>query len=408
LHPANEQYSDEAYPGFSEKLQEKNMSRILALISLFFFAVSLLTALRSRVMTRFIGSLTFQFRLHHWLGWLTALLFFAHVILELLHTPAAFRTSMILTTDPPLLAAWLAVLIFIVALILSYQRKLKFRIWRLWHMLFPLAFGGAMFHAIAFAADEWRDQLIIYGSFGLGGLSLLILGLGYFWNPVARHYKIHALEKTSATVWELLLEPKGRAVSQEPCRAGQIIYLRFLNHAFSRALHPFSVASCRLEPYLRLYIKSLGRDTSHLQDLKLHEEVEVYGPFAELKLALDREQIWIGGGIGIAPFLGFLHCTQALQTPPIHVLHFISRSEEIVDNADIRRLRETAPSLSWHNIVDEKGHRPNLERLDAVLKSSTRPRIVICGPNPFMRMIRHHLLQGGISPQDIITEEFIL
>jgi predicted ferric reductase len=315
---------------------------------------------------------------------------------------------MILTTDPPLLAAWMAVAIFVVAFIFSYQRRLKFRAWRLWHMLFPLAFCGAMYHALAFAADAWPDQAIIYGSLGLGGISLLILGLGYYWNPAARHYRIHSLEKVSPTVWELLLEPKNKRDSRESCRAGQIIYLRFLNHAFSSALHPFSVASCRLEPYLRLYIKSLGRDTSHLQDLRLQDEVEVYGPFAELKLQLDREQIWIGGGIGIAPFLGFLHCTQDLKTPPLHVLHFVSRPEEIVDSADVRKLRETAPSLSWHDIVDEKGRLPNLERLDAVLKSSSRPRIVICGPNLFMRMVRQHLAKQGISPQDIITEEFIL
>jgi predicted ferric reductase len=172
-------------------------------------------------------------------------------------------------------------------------------------------------------------------------------------------------------------------------------------------LHPFSVASCRLEPYLRLYIKSLGRDTSHLQDLKLNSEVDVLGPFSELRLNLDRPQIWIGGGIGIAPFLGFLRCTQALETPPIHILHYVSRPEELVDQEDIARLHETTPTLFWHNMIDEKGRRPNLERLDALLKTVAKPRIVICGPNAFMRMVREHLLSQGFSSHDIITEEFI-
>lgn len=384
------------------------MSRILALLSLVFFAGCLLTAIRSRFLARLSGSLVYQFRVHHWLGLATGLSLMVHVVLELWQTPSDFFLSMILTTDPPLLAGWVALLAFLTALIFSYQRRLKFRIWRLWHLLFPLAFTAAAYHAVIFAREEMLDQSILYMALGLGAVSLLILASSIAWNPAAQHYRIHSLEKINPTVWELMLEPKGKAHALEPCRAGQIIYLRFLSPGFSRALHPFSVASCRLEPYLRLYIKSLGRDTSHLQDLKLHQDVEVLGPFTELKLQLDREQIWIGGGIGIAPFLGFLHCTQSLVTPPIHVLHFVSRTEELMDNRDITRLRESLLSLSWHNVVNAKAQLPNLERLDALLKSVTKPRIVICGPNPFMRMVRQHLLNQGIPSQDIITEEFIL
>ncbi len=383
------------------------MSRILALLSLVLFAGSLLTAVRSRFLARLCGSLVHQFRVHHWLGLVTGLAFLMHVFWELWQTPADFLLSMILTTDAPLLAGWVAVLAFALALFFSYRRRLPFRTWRLWHWLFPLAFMAAAYHALIFAREDLLDQLILYTALGLGVFCIVILASRTTWNPAAEPYRIHSLQKVNPSVWELMLEPKGNPRSIEPCRAGQIIYLRFLSPGFTRALHPFSVASCRLEPYLRLYIKSLGRDTSHLQDLKLHQDVEVMGPFSELKLELDREQIWIGGGIGIAPFLGFLHCTQTLVTPPIHVLHFVSRADEVMDNQDIKTLRSSAPSLTWQTLVNEKGQRPNLERLDAVLKSVTKPRIVICGPNPFMRMVRQHLLNQGLASQDIITEEFI-
>ncbi len=383
------------------------MSRILALLSLVFFASSLLTAVRSRFLARLFGSLVHQFRVHHWLGLSTGLAFLMHVLWELWQTPADFVLSMILTTDTPLLAGWMAFLAFAVALLFSYRRNLPFRTWRLWHFLFPLAFLAAAYHALIFAREDMLDQLILYTTLGLGTVCIVILASRTTWNPAAGQYRIHSLDKVNPSVWELTLEPKGKPHSIEPCRAGQIIYLRFLSPGFTRALHPFSVASCRLEPYLRLYIKSLGRDTSHLQDLKLHQDVEVVGPFTELNLELDREQVWIGGGIGIAPFLGFLHCTQTLVTPPIHVLHFVSRADEVMDNQDISLIRESAPSLTWQNLVNEKGQRPNLERLDALLKNVTKPRIVICGPNPFMRMIRQHLLNQGLASQDIITEEFI-
>jgi ferredoxin-NADP reductase len=57
-------------------------------------------------------------------------------------------------------------------------------------------------------------------------------------------------------------------------------------------------------------------------------------------------------------------------------------------------------------MVDEKGRKPDWERLDALLKTLAKPRIVICGPNLFMRMLREHLLGQGVSSQDITTEEF--
>jgi predicted ferric reductase len=382
------------------------MSRFLALFSLFLFALSLLTALRWRVIARLLGSLALQYRLHHGLGLITGVTFTLHVLAEILQTPPDFMLDMIVTRDPPLLAGWAAVLLFCGALVFSLRRTLPFRVWRLWHFLFPLAFFAAAYHGWAFVRDEAWDQGLLYTALSIGGLSLGFLILAFIWNPRAQRYRIHDLNKVSASVWELTLEPKDRRRKQQPCRAGQLIYLRFLGPGFSRALHPFSVASCRLEPYLRLYIKNLGRDTSHLQDLQSGHEVEVLGPFVELKLTLDRPQIWIGGGIGIAPFLGFLHCTQTLETPPLHILHYVSRAEDIIHGSEITRIQETTPHLVWHNMVDQKGQKPDWGRLDALLKALPKPRIVICGPNLFMRMLRKHLLGQGVSSQDIITEEF--
>jgi predicted ferric reductase len=382
------------------------MSRVFALVSLLLFALSLVTALRWRALSRLLGGLALQYRIHHRLGLITGFAFILHMLVEISQTPPDLIWDLILTRDPPLLAGWAAVILFCVALIFGYRQALRFRIWRFWHFLFPLAFLTAAYHGLTFVRDEAWDLGLLYAALGVGGLSFSLVLLGFVWNPRAQRFHIHALEKISPSVWELMLEPRNKTRSRQPFRAGQIIFLRFLGRGFTRALHPFSVASCRLEPYLRLYIKNLGRDTSHLQDLKLGHELEVLGPFVELPLILDRSQIWIGGGIGIAPFLGFLHCTQTLETPPIHVLHYVSRDEDRIQSGEIARILETTPHLVWHNMVDKKGQKADWEHLDALLKTLTKPRIVICGPTLFMRRLREHLRGQGVLSKDITTEEF--
>jgi ferredoxin-NADP reductase len=89
-------------------------------------------------------------------------------------------------------------------------------------------------------------------------------------------------------------------------------------------------------------------------------------------------------------------------------LHFVSRAEENLQSHDIEGLKSTAPALTWQTIINQAGSLPKLDALDSLLKTARQPRIVICGPNPFMRMVRRHLRSRGIAARDIITEEYKL
>lgn len=72
--------------------------------------------------------------------------------------------------------------------------------------------------------------------------------------------------------------------------------------------HPFTVAGASSDGGLRPIIRSQGRDTSRMYDrLQPGLSATVTGPYGMFDFTLGHaQQIWIAGGIGIAPFLSWL------------------------------------------------------------------------------------------------------
>lgn len=383
------------------------MSRFLGLMSLLFFVVSLFTAIRSRYLAQYAGGLARQYRIHHALGMVTGLAIIVHIVWEMAQVPNSSLLAMLLSDDPGLIAAWLVVLLLVPAFVFSFQETMAFRIWRGWHALFPLALAVASLHIFLFMQDNGLDRLIIFASFSAASAGGLAVAISTYWPPFARAFKIIKLQIVSAGVWELVLEPSEKFKAQRAFRAGQIVYLRFLQSGFSHALHPFSVASCYLEPHLRLYVKSQGRDTAHLHDLNAGALVQLVGPFVELKPDLSQAQIWVAGGIGIAPFLGLLHCMDYINFPSVQVLHFVSSAGARVNTQELEDIRGRHPNLSWHETLSPSGAAPSLDELDRYLESRPAAQILICGPKPFMRLVRRHLGAKGVPSKQIITEEFL-
>jgi predicted ferric reductase len=385
------------------------MSRLFALLSLGLFVAALISSLRIRFVVNGIGGLARLYRLHHKIGLAAGIFILCHVGWELLSLPWSMARGLIFSNDPALLLAWVAVILFGIALFLSYKRNLRYSKWYFLHLLFPLSLVLAIFHAYQFRWQEPLDEALILSLGVLSGIVLMILVIGKFWNPKASGFKVKEIKQHSVNIWELQLVPQQPGTSLEKFRAGDIIYMRFLQEGFTHQLHPFSVASCRFEPTLRLYIKSLGKDTSHLQDLRLDADVQVLGPFAELRPDPARPQIWVAGGIGMAPYVGFLYCMGfEPYSKPVRVLHFISSKADQFTEAQQLLDQQTQPGLvTWQTLLTEN-NRLDFSPLDAAIRELGQPLILVCGPNPFMKAIREHVASLGIPKQDIKTEEFVL
>ena len=188
-------------------------------------------------------------------------------------------------------------------------------------------------------------------------------------------------------------------------QAGQFAFVTFDR---KEGPHPFSLSSAwRDDGLLAFSIKGLGDYTRTLPvRLKVGDAVKVEGPYGCFDFRGDKpRQIWIAGGIGIAPFIGQL---QALadrgQGTPVDLFYSTSAPDEgFIER--VRKLAERA-SVRLHVLVASRDGRLTPERLRQLVPHWRECDIWFCGPLGFARDLRTDLQAHGLAPDDFHQELF--
>ena len=259
-------------------------------------------------------------------------------------------------------------------------------------------------HALAYARGRPTDLAILICLF-----AVLTLSIGYA--LIDRFSAAHSFRCTvvqnrpvAEGVCELHLTSAAGGKAPQ-FAAGSIVYLRFDGPGFSRQWHPFSVASCRYESDLRLIIKGLGADTAKIADLRNADSVLIRGPFREFTPDFSREQIWIAGGIGIAPFAGYAACLGHLPAARVTVFHWYEHKAQQLDlQAYASRIEG---NLAQIHALTSPHTPPDLTRLIDYARGKNEAQFIVCGPPVFMRFVRRSLKRAGIDGRNIETEEFL-
>ena len=182
----------------------------------------------------------------------------------------------------------------------------------------------------------------------------------------------------------------------------------FVNFADGEDAHPFTISSAwRNDGNLMFTIKGLGDYTRTLaQSLKPGQAVVVEGPYGRFNFQGDsRRQIWIGGGVGLTPFIARLKALKGLDhAHPIDLFYSTSAFDpEFI--GEIRTLSDEA-RVQFHLFVDEKDGRLNLERLAAVVPDWKQADVWFCGPLAFAHALRRPMLAHGLAAGQFHQELF--
>lgn len=190
-----------------------------------------------------------------------------------------------------------------------FVKAIRYSKWLLWHKLFSVLFILLSVHSI-----RLMDPADAFLPLGWINIAVTLVGLRYSAVLLVRGA---GREKTvKAAVTDVRVDRDVTLLTVRPekplsVRPGEFAFLA----TKGEEKHPFSVASVRPDGTLLFAVKALGDFTKNtVPAIAPGDEVTVEGPWGAFTPAFlegdaekkPRHEVWVAGGIGIAPFYAWL------------------------------------------------------------------------------------------------------
>ncbi len=301
-------------------------------------------------------------------------------------------------------AFYVAVALIVLALI----KRFPYRYFIRTHRWIALAYLVLVWHAIVLTSfGYWTQPVgIVQGLLLAGGTVAAIISLtrriGVRRQAVGEVEQIEYLEGVRVNAVSIRL--RSEWAGHEP---GQFAFVTFDER---EGPHPFTISSAwQGDGKLMFLIKALGDYTRTLAaSLKAGDTVTVEGPYGRFQFDGEaRRQIWIGGGIGISPFVARLK--QLAQQPDGREIDLFHATSE-VDETALQRLQvyAQAAGVRLHLLVSGRDGRLTGERLRERVPQWRDAEVWFCGPAAFGDAIRTDLCGQGLPAARFHQELFEL
>jgi len=158
---------------------------------------------------------------------------------------------------------------------------------------------------------------------------------------------------------------------------------------------PFSICSAD-EESVTLFIQNVGRGTGRIAQLQPGDEVTIWGPLGN-NLAVEPEKptLLLAGGIGIAPFRGYVEQHSAPENLKLFLAHRLP--------LECYPFQSLCDKVDGQCMIDEKPE--DLTDIIAELKALIKEYadkdglILCCGPTPFMKTVQGFANEFGARAQ---------
>ena len=402
------------------------LSQYSGVLSIGVMSVFMVLAVRPVMLESRLGGLDKMYRLHKWLGIAALLTSLSHWLIaqgpkwmvgwgwlerpvrgprpplpeELVHRLLASQHG--LGESVGEWAFYLAGALMVIALIKAFPYKAFLKT----HTVLALTYLALVFHAVVLLKwDYWLSPLGLTMAvlMGAGTVSAALVLSG----RVARNRKVsgtvvavhhHALLNTLSIDIQLQGPWSGH-------KAGQFAFVTL--HADEDA-HPYTISSAWLnDGRITFIIKALGDYTGTLQQrVQVGETVRLEGPYGRFTFeGSKKRQIWIGGGIGITPFVARMKAlAHRPDERPVDLFHTTAAYDPHAIGLMTRDARDAGVRL--HVLWD-----PRDGRLDAAHIVNTVPDwkdadVWFCGPAQFGQSLRRTLLAMGLDSKSFHQELF--
>jgi predicted ferric reductase len=395
------------------------LSRFEGQMALLLFSIEFILAVRSKLIEKLFGGFDRVYKMHSMLGRIGFFMAILHFLL-LFVDAWEYKMELILPSSSlATLYGQLALWLFIVLIAITVWIKLPHHIWIWTHKALGIAFLFSGFHM--FLTQSLYKEFEPYRTF----LAVIWFLAVYAWlykiflynfsAPSHRATVTKVIQKHN--IVDLYLKIEGNKFSSRP---GDFVWISLTKSRRNllKEHHPFSISGLFEDNTIRLSIKDLGDFSHNISQLQSGDTVTVYGPYGKFddKLFSKRNNmVWIGGGIGIAPFL---YMAQQFANLPssgtkgkrrVQLFYSVKSPDEILYLEELENAQKEDADFSYKTWVsEEQGFLTAKEILASVgdIKELKKRTIFICSSQAMMHAISKQLIELGVNPRNIIFEEF--
>ncbi|MFO1106800.1 MAG: benzoate 1,2-dioxygenase electron transfer component BenC [Amaricoccus sp.] len=143
------------------------------------------------------------------------------------------------------------------------------------------------------------------------------------------------------------------------------------------------------------------------------DRLELTGPMGAFYLRpIERPQLWLAGGTGLAPFLAMLEKVAAEGTAhPIRLYYAVTRAADLVELDRVQALADRIGGVELVTILaapDEDHPRKGFvtDHLGLEDFNNGDVDVYLCGPPPMVEAVRTHMAALGVTPGSFHFEKF--
>jgi predicted ferric reductase len=402
-------------------------SGILAIVAM---SVAMLLALRPRWPERWFGGLDKMYRLHKWLGITALSASIFHWVASNAPKWAVQAGIMERGQRPPRQAAdnvieqalnglrhpaefagewtfYFAALLMVLALVKWFPYRLFFKT----HRLLAAAYLILVFHAAVLTK-------FAYWTTPVGLLLALALAAGTWAAIIVLLRRIAKERQVDGRIGSTQYYPGVHALEFSVDvpqgwtghKPGQFAFVTLDER---EGPHPFTIASAwdASQPRITFIVKELGDHTQRLRDsLKVGQSAKIEGPYGCFTFEDEaKQQIWIGGGIGITPFVARMKQLAAHKDPTAQSIYLFHPTAEF-DEAAMSKLRADAQAAGVHLriSVDARDGLLNAEAIRSTVPNWRDASIWFCGPTGLADVLKRDFATAGFPLERFHQELFAM
>jgi predicted ferric reductase len=401
-----------AYRFFNLNTALTSFGQIFGLLGITLFSINLILSNRLMFFDRFFWGLNNLYNHHRAIGSISFSLLLFHPLLLVIKYLAISTQSAALFfwpfgNLPGVNFGIFALFLMMVLIVITFYAGLAYQNWKLTHKFMVATFILAVLHAFYITSDISRNNFLRFYIFGI---AIIGLAAGFYQAFLSRYinrnfiYKIKQVTRLNNEIIEIKAYSKARTIKFVP---GQFVFVSFISEAVSGELHPFSISSSPHVSEFEIVVKSLGDFTKKIKNLKPGDVMFLEGPYGKFSFQgiLQKNQIWLAGGVGITPYLSMARSLEDSGFS-IDLYYCTGNKEEAVYLDELQKIALAKINFRMVSWCSSENGRINAKTVYRMSGGLAGKAILLCGPASFMKDLKEQFLKLNVKRNNIYSEEF--